>query len=383
MLSVLTHAILAVRLIAALGVLAVAIQHGADATEGAARGLSPLEYGVFVASKGQSRVSVIDPDLLDVVATIDLGFNATQLVVSSRLKLLAAVDGELPEVRIYDIAAQQLRFIALPFAPTRLVRAPDGTLLAALDTLLGKVAVVDLARGASVVTPITVGAVSDALFSSDGAFLYVAGENRPGVAAIRTEDGTVGALEGTDGTTFAGLSRAPNGRDGYGKLRGSGALQVFDLGRRKSVDRFDAAPDTAFPYITGTGRFLLLPDNGRGELRIATTDPLQLVATVKASTGVTAAYSAWFDSLAFVASPAERRFLVFDLDRFVPLGEVRLDGTPGEATVSPGGDKLFVPLIDAKAVQVIDVAGRRVIGRIPLDAVPTALAMAGGYGICH
>lgn len=55
---------------------------------------------------------------------------------------------------------------------------------------------------------------------------------------------------------------------------------------------------------------------------------------------------------------------------------------PGPIVVGPGGDKLFVPLSDVKAVQVIDAFHQRVTADIRLVANPTALALAGGYSIC-
>lgn len=360
---------------------ALVSQPAADSS--APKGLSPPEYNVFAASAGQSQIALIDPDLLVVVGFIDLAFEAKQISVSARLKAIAAIDGRLPELRVYDLTTNRRRSISLPFVPTLLVRSPDDTRLAVMDNLHGRFAVIDLERRAVIVTSSVGGAVEDALFSTDGGALYLAGPDLLGVTVIDIDGGSTREVEGTNAVRFAGLSRSPNGRDGFGKPQGSNVIQEFDLRRRTIVGSLDVTPDTSFAFVTGTGRFILLPDSHRRELRVATTDPLKVVATLRGSSTMDAAYSAWFDSLAYVTSPLEHRILAYDLDHFAPLGEIPVGGTPGPAVVGPGGDKLFIPLIDAKAVEVVDAVSQHVTAHIPLDANPTALALAGGYGICH
>jgi DNA-binding beta-propeller fold protein YncE len=371
------------RMLMGAGLLAVTALAHAAADDATPKGLSPREYNVFVASEHQSRITMIDPDLLEIVGAIDLGFEVKQLAVSARLKAVAAIDGRSPEVRIYDLTTDKLRSIPLPFMPTRLVRAPDDTRLAILDDLHSRLAIVDLERRNVVITSSMNGAFENVLFSTDGGALYLAGRDEPGVTVIDIDGGSIHKLTGSGQAAFTGLSRSPNGRDGFGKRQDSNELEEFDLRRQAVAGHLDVTLDTSFAYVTGTGRFVLLPDNRRRELRVATTDPLEIVATLQGSSAMDAAYSAWFDTLAYVTSPAEHRLLVYDLDRFSALGEIRLRGTPGPAVVGPGGDKLFVPLVDAKAVQVIDVAHQRVTADIHLDANPTALVLAGGYGICH
>jgi DNA-binding beta-propeller fold protein YncE len=252
-----------------------------------------------------------------------------------------------------------------------------------LDAQQGRLAVVDLQRNSIVGTWSVNGTPDDVLFSTDSGALYLAGKDRPGISVIDVDKGSIHEFEGSGELSFTGLSRSPNGRDGFGKRTGSNEILEFDLRRQKLARSLDVTLDTSFAFVTGTGRFILLPDNRRRELRIATTDPLEIVATLKGSSTMDAAYSAWFDSLAYVTSPAEHRLLIYDLDHLSRLGELRLDGTPGAALVGPGGDKLFVPLVDAKAVEVINTGSQRVAAHIPLDANPTTMALASAYGICH
>jgi len=372
----------AAQILTGASLLAAVLSHSiTDRT--APRGLSPREYNVFAASENQSQIALIDPDLLAVVDTIDLGFEARQIAVSARLKTIAAIDGRSPELRLYDLATDRRESIALRFVPTRLIRAADDTRVAALDNSHGRLAVIDLERYAIISTFSIGGAVEDVLFSTDGGALYLAGRGRLGVTVIAVDGGSIREVEGTGDLAFTGLSRSPTGRDGFGKPQRSDEIEEFDLRRQTVAGHLDVTPDTSFAFVTGTGRFVLLPDSHRSELRVATTDPLKVVATLKGSSAMDEAYSAWFDSIAYVASSSERRLLAYNLDHLIPLGEVLLGGTPGPAVVGPGGDKLFVPLVDARAVQVIDTASQRVIAHIPVGANPTAVTLAGGYGICH
>lgn len=365
------------------GALAMAALTHAAAEDGAPKGLSPPQYNIFVATGQQSKITMIDPDLLFVVGTIDLGLQVKQFAVSARSKVVAAIDGRSPEVRIFNLTTQTRRSIPLSFAPSRLVLAPDETRVAVIDVLHGRVAVVDLDSD-SIVATTSIGSVFEsALFSTDGGELYFAGGDQPGVAFLDIDKGSIQRLEGGGKPAFTGLSRSPNGRDGFAKRTDSNELDELDLRRHAFAGRLAVTPDTSFAFVSGTGRFVLLPDNRRRELRVATTDPLKVIATLRGSAAMDEAYTAWFDTLAYVASPAEHLLLVYDLDHVSALGHVQLRGTPGRAIVGPGGDKLFVPLVDAKAVQVVDAVHGRVIADIHLDANPTAIGLAGGYGICH
>jgi hypothetical protein len=372
----------AAHLLTGAGLLAAVLSHQ-TVNEAAPKGLSPREYNVFAATEHQSRVALIDPDLLAVVDSIDLGFEVRQLAVSARLRVVAATDGQSPEVRVYDLATDQRRSIALPFVPSRLVRAPDDTRLAAVDNPHGKLAVIDLQQNTILTMYSVTGSLGDVLFSTGGGTLYLAGQNHSGIVAVDIDGNASREVDGTGEAAFAGLSRSPNGRDGFGKPVGGSEIDEFDLRRQTVIGHLDVTPDTSFAFVTGTGRFVLLPDSHRGELQIATTDPLKVVASLKGSSNMDAAYSAWFDTLAFVTSPSEHRLLAYDLDQLKALTGISLDGTPGPVLVGPGGDKLFVPLTDAKAVQVVDAAKQRVIARVALDDNPTAMTLAGSYGICH
>jgi DNA-binding beta-propeller fold protein YncE len=95
------------------------------------------------------------------------------------------------------------------------------------------------------------------------------------------------------------------------------------------------------------------------------------------------AYSAWFDTVAFVTSTTQRELLVYDLDHAQQRGSIALGAVPGPGAVTPDGSKLFLPVADRHAVFVIDAASARLIHRIPLPGAPILAVLAGSYGLCH
>jgi DNA-binding beta-propeller fold protein YncE len=116
---------------------------------------------------------------------------------------------------------------------------------------------------------------------------------------------------------------------------------------------------------------------------IASVQPLQPGPLLAAAAGVSTAYSAWFDTVALVPSAPARKVLVYDLEAGCADGVIALAGRPGLGTVTPEGDKFYLPVEDSGEVVVIDTRFRRQVGAISVGVAPVRAVIAGGYGICH
>ncbi|MBV9828015.1 MAG: hypothetical protein JO001_20470 [Alphaproteobacteria bacterium] len=136
-------------------------------------------------------------------------------------------------------------------------------------------------------------------------------------------------------------------------------------------------------FTTGFGRYLILPDPDAGTVTIASVEPLQPGPLLAAAAGVSFAYSAWFDTVALVPSGPAHKLLLYDLDARRDAGAIALAGSPGFGTVTPEGDKFYIPVEDSGEVVVIDTRFRRQVGAIKVGAAPLRAVIAGGYGICH
>lgn len=354
-----------------------------QAVAGEVRG-GPPEFNLFVAVEGSRRVLSVDPDMMQVVGSYDLGVVPRDIAISAPLKVLVGSDRISPSIHIVDVETNVARSVALPFTPTRILLAPDGRLAAAVDGEEGRAVFVDLRSGAEIARAAGLGTIGEVVFSGDSTRLYVADRNRGGVRVVVVATGEIRAVGGSDGrSAFAALARAPNGRDGFAKRRGEAALEFIDFRTAQAVGTLAVNPGIGSVYVSGTGRFLLLPDGDRSELTVASTETRRVVATLRGGKAMQAVYSAWFDMVAFGIDAGGRKAFVYDLDRMENAGEVPVGGTPGTGVVSAAGDKLFVPTTNVNAVQVIDATLRRLTATIPLPAAPIAVAMAGGYGVCH
>jgi hypothetical protein len=96
-----------------------------------------------------------------------------------------------------------------------------------------------------------------------------------------------------------------------------------------------------------------------------------------------AVYSAWLDSVAFVASAPRRQLLIYDLDKLRPAGTLGLTGVPGQGGVSADSTKVYIPLSDPAALAVVDGQSRQVVATVPMPATPLAAIVPGGWGLCH
>jgi hypothetical protein len=343
--------------------------------------IGPREFNLFVALEGSTQVLSVDPDLLQIVGSFDVGVVPRDLAVSAPLKELVAADGTSPSIRAIDLDTGEPYTLALPFVPTRVLLAPDGLRIAAIDGHEGTVVILDLHSRSVIAHATDFGPVDEALFSGDSTRLLLADSTRAGIRVLEVETGQSHVIE--EDRVFAALARAPNGREGFGKPRGVNAVELLDLRNARAGNRIAVTAGVDSVFVSGSGRFLLLPDGMRQELSIASTETWQVVATLHGGTDIEVAYSAWFDTVALASSASERKLYIYDLDRLAFFGALALAGTPGSGIVGTGGDKLFIPTTDANAIEVIDAAKGRLASVIPLAGRPVALAMAGGYGVCH
>ncbi len=104
---------------------------------------------------------------------------------------------------------------------------------------------------------------------------------------------------------------------------------------------------------------------------------------LKAATGVSIVYTAWFDTLALVPSATAKTLLLYDLEAMQSAGEIALAGAPARGGVTPDGQKLYLPLTDADQVAVVNAQRRKLTGSIAMPGHPTAIVLAGSYGVCH
>jgi hypothetical protein len=157
----------------------------------------------------------------------------------------------------------------------------------------------------------------------------------------------------------------------------------MDIEASRSLTEIDAGRGPLVATPSGTGAYLLVANAAEATVSIVHGEDFKLGAVLPAMIGQTVAYSGWFDSVAFLASPSEARLLVYDLWRLAKGDEIALPAKPGQGTVTADGAKLYLPLPGSTQVAVIDIRYRRLANLIAMDGPPAAVAVAGGYGICH
>jgi YVTN family beta-propeller protein len=223
--------------------------------------------------------------------------------------------------------------------------------------------------------------IRSAIFAADGESLFVAADTVDGVAVYDIR--SVRLATTIKGPKVKTLVRSPNGREGYALSAGS-ERSILHLNLKTfSLLGSQPAPDAEALFPTRTGSHLLLPDPASGTVSIVPAQPLGRGLTLAATLGVTLAYGAWFDMVAFVPNRRQRELLLYDLDRRKAAGAIALGGTPGIGTVTPDGDRLYLPIEDSGEVAVIDANLRRRIASITVGGTPVQAIIAGGYGICH
>jgi YVTN family beta-propeller protein len=336
---------------------------------------------LIVTARDSTSVALIAFDENRLLGHLDLGIVPLELRVSDGGVLMAAADGQSRRLALAEIAARSVRHVELPCRPTRLVVSPDGATLAAIDDDSGKIAIIEFRSGRITLCFQGPAQIHAVVFSTDAALLFVGADSFQGVAVF---DLTSGRLAATiDSPPVVDLVRSPNGREGFAITADrEHSILHLDLKSRSILGRMTGRP-AAGVFTTGFGRYLLLPDPDAGTMTIALVQSLQPGPLLTAAAGVTTAYSAWFDTVAFVPSAPAHKVLVYDLEAGRNDGEIALAGRPGFGSTSPVGDRFYLPVEDSGEVVVIDTRDRRQIGTISVGGAPVRAVLAGGYGICH
>jgi DNA-binding beta-propeller fold protein YncE len=343
-----------------------------------------MNRAIFVSLADQHVVAYIDPDVDKLAGNIDVGLVPTQIEIASSIGKLLAIDGKSRQVNIVDLQFRTIHAVSLDLVPSRMTVSSDGLTVALADTESGHVELLDLLRRQIVGTAGNLPPLRDMVFSTDSKKLYLADAK---AGAIDVMDAAKGRLDPAIATGLPhgslAFGRAPNGQRLFVQSDSGGGVGVLDLERSGPLAPIPAGPAATVAFPSATGAYLLVVDNQRGTLAIIRDGDVQNPAVLKAATGVSIVYTAWFDTVALVPSTTAKALLLYNLESMQPAGEIPLAGTPARGGVTPDGQKLYLPLTDADQVAVINAQRRKLTETIAMPGHPTAIVLAGSYGVCH
>jgi YVTN family beta-propeller protein len=309
-----------------------------------------------------------------------------------------AMASTLPTGVALDPAAPAHKVGSFPLA---VVMAPEGDRAALL--LCGwreqGVQIVDVATGAVTQTLPQPAAFVGLAFSPDGKMLYASGGNEDVIYAYRWSDRQATPASAItlrakpdpkkSGTSYpAGIAVSPDGRYLYAAENLADTLAVVDLASNTVVQRVETG---RYPYAVAAdarGNVYVSIWAGR-EVEVFTLDAagnLQKRGEIKAGRHPAALLLNRDGSRLFAASPSTDSVAVIDtaalkvvnkLTNSAPGGPSE-GSTPNALALSADAKRLFVAEADGNAVAVFDVAAGKLLGRVPTEWYPTALAVAGG-----
>ena len=322
-----------------------------------------------------------------VVGALPIGFLQQQVIISRPEAKLIATDGRGSWFVTLDLPDRRIERVNLPHRAERLTLGANGWLLAIADLAGGKISLFDLRRGGLLRTIDGLPPLRDLLFVDQDGYIFVAAKDWTGVAVIDVNTAVltqwIQPFRASARSGIVAMARTPNGRSVVIRSEGADPPGIIDVHARQTIAELGrlAAADGVVP--SGTGAFLFVPDNAAPTLNVFRGDKPALAASLPASTGMGGVYSAWLDSVAFVASAPRRQLLIYDLDRLRPEGTLDLAGVPGQGGVSADSTKVYVPLADPAALAVVDGQSRRIVATVSMPATPLAAIVPGGWGLCH
>jgi DNA-binding beta-propeller fold protein YncE len=290
--------------------------------------------------------------------------------------------------------------VELGSMPLNLVAAPGGEKAVAV---LGGwreqgIQVVDLKTRQVTQTLTQESAFYGAAFSPDGKTLYVSGGNADMILAYAWKDGRATLAnkfelakaktpDGTGTSYPAGIAVASNGKFVYVAENAGDRLAVVDGATGEIVQRF---PTDHYPYGVALGPDGHLFVSAWGATTVSDFHVLgdgKLAYIGRIEVGRHPSAMAVNGSLLYVALAGSDRVAIIDARTRKVIsylhdpapGAPPEGSTPNALAISADGKRLFIAEADNNAVAVFDLAMGKLLGRIPTDWYPTAVAEIGRH----
>jgi YVTN family beta-propeller protein len=265
------------------------------------------------------------------------------------------------------------------------------------------VQIVDRKSGAVLQTLPQIAAFVGLTFSNDGKTLYASGGNDDSIFVYRwngseaVADGKIDLIarpkpvrnakpKDPAGIAYpAGIAMSPDGRFLYIAENLGDTLAVLDVATKRVIQRVktDRYPYTVLADTRGDVYVSAWGDNSVNRFRASKDGTLRRIARIVVGRHPSAmvmrgtrlyVVSASTDSISVVDTTTSK--VVRTLHDAPPAGP-REGSTPNALALSRDGSRLFVAEADSNAVAVFEVATGKLLGRIPADWYPSALARDG------
>ena len=347
--------------------------------------LADIRRYVYVPSAATADVTVIDVDGERIAGTLPIGIVARRAVVSREAATLVATDAAGAGALV-DVFSGTVRSFVLPAPADQLTIGAGGRLAAAVNQAAGTITVIGIDSGRADTVISGLPPLRDVMFGNQDTEFYIAAEGIAGIGVVDVAKGRLvrqiaGFGVARDG--IAALARTANGRHILAQPKGGGPIGIFDPEQGKPIGELAAGPGTAGIFPSGTGSYLLIPDATEATLTVYRSERPDKPVVLPGAADAVGVYTAWLDSVAFVACAASRRLLVYDLDSMRPAGEIPLTGPPVRGAVTTDSRTLYLPALDPPRVVAVDGSTRRIAATYDLPGPPLSALVAGGWGICH
>lgn len=372
-------------LLALLGfVFILAWTTGSRAERLTALDISILDRLVFVNDSARPAVAVVDSRDDVLLGHITLDQVADVMVIARGRGLLVTASWQDPALHLVDLAGEdEPTRIALGHSVEHFQLAGDESVVAVVDHEGDGLSLVSLKSPYHVQRVEGLAAPHNVVFAPDNK-LYVTNLDSDRVTVIDVASGRLLKELYMPFEGVTDLSLTPDGKQALVLFSGRNEVLMLDLERDRTMALFTLGEAPFHAYPTLMDRRMIVPNNGDASISIISFEMGAETVRINGAGEMTAAVPAWFDSLALLPSGEAQHIVVLDLDTEQLLEPIPLPGRPGDPVLEPLGRKLYVPLVDRRALAVIDASERRLVALIEnIGEAPWSARMVGSLNYCH
>jgi len=300
---------------------------------------APAGPRIFVANESSNSVTIIDPNSLKVIATVDAINHST-----------------------HDIAVTR-----------------DGKWAFATNLASGKISVIDTQRAETVASIFTGSRSHVVALTNDNRHAWVANISDDNISIVDTQTfrilGTIPVGQGPTGLTFS-----RDGRYAFVSNQGDRTLQVIDTTSHRVVKTLPVGINPHFLVLGPDGRIW---GCNTGDDDIFVIDPVSLEKVASFKVGrepqqIAFAYRGVSGPNAYVTLSSANKVVVVstDLKQMRILDQIDVGQRPNGIWANPEGTRLYVVHEISNDLQVIDSGTAQVIGTVPVGRKPIRVVVS-------
>jgi YVTN family beta-propeller protein len=330
---------------------------------------------VYITNLRSNTVSVINPSTNTVVATVPVGRDPAETVLTPNGTTAYVLNTGAGTVSVVNTSTNSVKAtLRVGLLPGHAAVTPDGSSLYVTNTGSNNVSVISTATQSVVATiPVGLAPVGIAI-TPDGTRAYVTNAGSENVSVINTATHTVSAVVGVGAFPLT-LAITPDGSSVYVANLGSNSVSVINTGTNRVETTVRVGFDPVDVAITPNGATAYIADALADSVTVLNTTTNQVVTTLPVGFLPVKTAITPNGATAYVADAGGKSVSAINTATNTVIATIGVGAEPVDVLISPDGVHAYVTDAGSNSVSVIDTSTNAVSATVPVGVRPVNAAI--------